>query len=76
MTITEIRQHIAKWEAADQAVSRNKSYTVDNLTYTRQDAEQIRAMIDYWTRRLAAALAAGKGSIRREQGVIKEWGQR
>lgn len=74
MRVSEIREHLAKWEAASDAVSRNKSYTVDGLVYTRQDAAQIREMIDYWTRRLAGALGITSG-VSMQQTRLRDFGQ-
>lgn len=73
MRLEDIRAHVERWEAADLAISRGKSYTIDGLTYYRQDADQVRAQLDYWTRRLAQALR-GRGSIRRETGIIDDFG--
>lgn len=73
MRLEEIRAHVERWEAADLAISRGKSYTIDGLTYYRQDADQVRAQLDYWTRRLAQAMR-GRGSIRRETGIIDDIG--
>ena len=73
MRLEDIRAHVERWEAADLAISRGKSYTIDGLTYYRQDAEQVRAQLDYWTRRLAQAMR-GRGSIRRETGIIDDIG--
>jgi hypothetical protein len=61
MTRAEIEAHIKKWEAADLAISQGKSYTVDGLTYTRQDASAIRDQLEYWRMRLAMLLRAGRG---------------
>ena len=75
MKISDLRARVAQWEAADAAISKGKSYTIDGLTYYRQDAEQVRAMLDYWTRRLAAVMrGGGRGSIRREPGIIDDIG--
>lgn len=74
MRLEQIRAHVAQWEAADLAISKGKSYTIDGLTYYRQDAEQVRAQLAYWTRRLAAAMRGRGGSIRREAGVIDDIG--
>lgn len=73
MRLEDIRAHVERWEAADLAISRGKSYTIDGLTYYRTDAEQVRAQLDYWTRRLAQAMR-GRGSIRRENGIIVDIG--
>lgn len=63
MTLQEIKAHLAKWEAADLAVSRGKSYTVDGLTYTRQDVSTIRDQVEYWRLRLAMVLRHGRGGV-------------
>lgn len=54
MTREEALEHYRAWLAADAAIARNKSYTVDGLTVTRQDAETIRKQIAYWEKILAA----------------------
>lgn len=59
MRIDELRAKIEKWEAAADAVSRNKSYIVDGLTYTRQDMSAIQAQLDRLYARLACALRGG-----------------
>lgn len=74
MRLEDIRAHVERWEAADLAISRGKSYTIDGLTYYRTDAEQVRAQLDYWTRRLAQALRGRGSSIRRETGIIDDLG--
>lgn len=59
MRIEELRAKIDKWEAAADAVSRNKSYIVDGLTYTRQDAKAIQETLDTLYSRLACILRGG-----------------
>lgn len=59
MRIDELRAKIEKWEAAADAVSRNKAYTVDGLTYTRQDMSAIQARLDALYSRLACLLRGG-----------------
>lgn len=75
MKIDEIRAHVDKWQAADLAVSKGKSYTIDGLTYTRQDAQAVREQLEYWTRRLAAVLRGG-GGVRRQAAIVVEYGGR
>lgn len=75
MRIEEIREHMEKWQAADLAVSRSKSYTIDGLVYTRQDAQAIRDQINYWAQRLAAVLRGGCG-VRRQAARVIEYGGR
>ena len=73
MKIDEIRAHLAKWEAASDAIAKSKSYTIDGLVYTRQDADKIRDMLDYWTRRLAGALRLAHG-VSVQQGTTRDMG--
>lgn len=59
MTIDQLRAQIEKWEAASVAVSRGKSYTIDGLTYTRQDVSAIQGQLDRLYSRLACLLRGG-----------------
>ena len=53
MTVDELRAQIDRLETAAAAVSRNKSYTIDGLTYTRQDLAAIQSRLDALYSRLA-----------------------
>lgn len=59
MRISELRADIARWEAAAAAVAKSKSYTVDGLTYTRQDLPAIEKTLEGLYSRLACALRGG-----------------
>lgn len=59
MTITELRAQIDKYEAASAAIARNKSYTIDGLTYYRQDAAAIQSQLDSLYARLACIMRGG-----------------
>lgn len=59
MRIEELRADIDKWEAAAAAVSKSKAYTVDGLTYTRQDLASIEEMLEGLYSRLACVLRGG-----------------
>lgn len=59
MTIDQLRVQIDKWEAASMAVSKGKSYTIDGLTYTRQDVSAIQSQLDALYSRLACLLRGG-----------------
>ena len=59
MRIEELRADIDKWEAAAAAVAKSKSYTVDGLTYTRQDLASIEKMLEGLYSRLACVLRGG-----------------
>lgn len=64
MRIDQIRAQLAKWEAADAAITANKSYSVDGLSVTKQDAASVREQINYWSQRLAMALRGGAFGVR------------
>ena len=59
MKISELRADIAKWEAAANSVANSKSYTVDGLTYTRQDLAAIEKILEGLYARLACVLRGG-----------------
>lgn len=59
MNISDLRADIAKWEAAANAVSSNKSYMIDGVSYTRQDLAAIEATLQGLYSRLACVLRGG-----------------
>ena len=59
MKISELRADIAKWEAAANAVAKSKSYTIDGLTYTRQDLAAIEKVLEGLYAGLACVLRGG-----------------
>ena len=59
MRIEELRADIAKWEAAANSVAKSKSYTVDGLTYARQDLAAIEKILEGLYARLACVLRGG-----------------
>mgnify|MGYP003509608975 CR=1 FL=1 len=59
MTIEQLRAQIETWETAALKVSKGKSYTVDGLTYTRQDLSAIQGRLDALYARLACLLRGG-----------------
>lgn len=59
MRVSELRAEIAKWEDAANAVAKSKSYTVDGLTYTRQDLYAIEKQLESLYARLACVLRGG-----------------
>lgn len=76
MKIEQLRALIDKYEAASAAIARNKSYTIDGLTYTRQDAAAIRSQLDALYSRLACLMRGGschRASPVRSIDHIKTW---
>ena len=59
MTVDELRAQIDRFETEAAAVSRNKSYIIDGLTYTRQDLAAIQSRLDELYSRLACVLRGG-----------------
>lgn len=79
MQAEQIKKHLELWYEADLAVTRGKSYTIDGLTYTRQDAAVIRDQIDYWESRLRYAMGRRAISIRYARpldGITYPWGRK
>lgn len=58
-TIEFIQKRISLWLKAEEAAAANKSYTIDGVSYTRQDIDQIMRQLAYWQKRLARAKGTG-----------------
>lgn len=61
MTLQELRAALRMWEAAEAAVSKNKSYSIDGISYTRQDLSAIRDQQAAYRKRIAALVALKRG---------------
>lgn len=61
MTSATAQTHLDAWLAADLAVSRNQSYSIDNRSLNRANAEEIRGQIAYWQRKVNQLLALETG---------------
>lgn len=61
MTSTTAQTHLDDWLAADLAVSRNQSYSIDNRSLNRANVEEIRGQIAYWQRKVSQLLAQEAG---------------
>lgn len=48
MTATIAQTHLDAWLAADLAVAKGKSYSIQGRSLTRVDAMEIRGQIAYW----------------------------
>ena len=48
MTVTTAQTHLDAWLAADLAVAKRKSYSIQGRSLTHSDAETIKAQIAYW----------------------------
>lgn len=55
---------LALWIAADAALAAGQSYSIAGRALTRVDAEQVRANIDYWDRRVNTMADGRTGGAR------------
>jgi antitoxin (DNA-binding transcriptional repressor) of toxin-antitoxin stability system len=70
LTLTQAKEHLSQWLAADLAVSKGQSYTIKDRTLTRVNSGQIRKNLDYW-RTMVNKLERG-GGIRVRQALIRD----
>lgn len=61
-TLTEVKAKLAKYEAAEDAVLDNQSYTVNGTTYTRADLQAIQRRIVQLENKVAVLSGAGFGT--------------
>ena len=56
-------QHLWMWQRASiELAASPKSYSLNGRQLTRNDAEEIRAMIDYWQQQVTAEAAGESGN--------------
>ena len=63
MALTSIQAQTAldAWIAADLAVAKGQSYSMNGRSLTLANAKEIREQIQYWERRVAAFAAGSTG---------------
>jgi hypothetical protein len=64
ITLQQAQARLDDWIAADAAVARNQSYSINGRALTRADAGKIRENIDYWDRKVREIEARGAGGRR------------
>lgn len=52
MTLEEAQAHYDSWIAADTAIQKGQSYSIDGLSLSRVDADLITAKINFWQRKV------------------------
>jgi len=52
MTLNEARNQLNRWIAADVLVAKGQSYSIDGLSLSRVDADQITQKINYWAKQV------------------------
>lgn len=63
-TLAEATAQLAAWEAASLATASGRSYAIGDRQLTRNNAEEIINMINYWQRKVDALTAASGGSTK------------
>jgi ABC-type transport system involved in cytochrome bd biosynthesis fused ATPase/permease subunit len=54
MTLTQAQTALDAWIAADLAVAKGQSYTMNGRSLTLANSKEIREQIQYWERRVSA----------------------
>ena len=54
LTLTQAQTALDAWIAADLAVAKGQSYSMNGRTLTLANAKEIREQIQYWERRVLA----------------------
>ena len=52
MTLEEAQTQLDNWIKADAAIQKGQSYSIDGLSLSRTDGDQITAKINYWQRKV------------------------
>lgn len=64
ITVTQAETQLALWIAADAALAAGQSYRIGERQLTRVDAEQVRANINYWEKKVMALSDGRTGGMR------------
>ena len=64
-TLSEAQAQLAAWEAASLKTAEGKSYAIGDRSLTRNNADEIAKMINYWAGQVNALTAAASGSNKR-----------
>jgi len=60
LTLTQAQAAFDAWLAADLAVAKGQSYTMNGRSLTLANAKEIREQIQYWERRVATLQSANQ----------------
>jgi hypothetical protein len=66
ITLAQAEEKLAKWMAADDALARSQSYTLDGRTLTRADAGEVQSRIVFWNNQVKPL---SRGGVRMTGGV-------
>lgn len=59
--LSEARAQLAAWEAASLALAKGREHQIGDRRIRLEDASEVRQMIGYWSRQVAALEAAEAG---------------
>ena len=71
ITLTTAEARLADWLAADEAVSKSQSYSINGRSLTRADASEIRQQIDYWQGHVTRLSRKARGRSRVSNVVVR-----
>ena len=52
MELADAQTQLDNWIKADAAIQKGQNYSIDGLSLTRTDGDQITAKINYWQRKV------------------------
>jgi hypothetical protein len=66
LTLTQAQAAFDAWLAADLAVAKGQSYTMNGRSLTLANSKEIREQIQYWERRVATLQSANQNQQARK----------
>lgn len=63
LTLTQAKENLSAWIAADLAVSKGQSYSIGGRSMTRTDAKEITAKIKFWQNMVTALTSSTAGGL-------------
>jgi len=60
LTLTQAQTALDAWIAADLAVAKGQSYSMNGRTLTLSNVKEVREQIQYWERRVATLQSANQ----------------
>lgn len=75
LTLEEVRENLALWRKAEQAIATAQSYTMGNRTLTRANLNEVIKRINYWEEKETEIemRAQGKRMRRTKQFIPRDW---
>lgn len=70
ITLAQAEEKLALWLAADDAVARGQSFTINGRILNRTNARTIQERIDYWNG-MVGRLSSGNKGVRVRYGITE-----